>query len=255
MDARDFYDGLGDDYDRLVSWETRLAREGSFFEQLFGETGARRVLDVACGTGMHAIAFARGGRSCAGADLSPVMIGRARENAAAAGVAVDFQVAGFGGCAAVWPDPFDAVTCVGNSLPHLPDDASLARCLADFAAVVRPGGTLVLQNRNYDRLLRERQRFMPLSTRIDDGEETLFLRITDFPAGGESIDFSIVTLKKRGGAWSQAVRTTPLRALRRATLEAALAVAGFTQIRSYGNYAKAPFDGPEGSDLVIVARR
>ena len=61
MDARDFYDGLGDDYDRMVSWEGRLAREEQFFNRLFDENGTWSVLDAACGTGMHAIAFARGG--------------------------------------------------------------------------------------------------------------------------------------------------------------------------------------------------
>jgi glycine/sarcosine N-methyltransferase len=214
------------------------------------------MLDAACGTGMHAVAFARRGREAAGADLSPVMIERARQNARDAGVSVDFRVAGFGACAGAWSAPFDAVTCIGNSLPHLPDDASLSRCLADFAAALRPGGTLVIQNRNYDRVLRERQRFMPLSTRQTDGGETLFLRITDFPgaAAEERIDFTIVTLTKTAGAWSQTVRTTPLRALRRATLEAALASAGFAAIRVYGNYAMAPFDSPDAGDLVIVAR-
>ena len=257
MDALGFYDGLGDDYDQMVNWETRLAREEAFFERLFDETGTRSVLDAACGTGMHAVAFARRGRESAGADLSPVMIGHARENAAAAGVRVDFRLAGFGECARAWPHPFDAVTCIGNSLPHLLDDASLGACLEDFAAALRPGGTLVIQNRNYDRVLRERQRFMPLSSRAEGEGETLFLRLTDFPDGGnaERIDFTIVTLKKRTGAWSQTVRTTPLRALRRATLETALAAAGFVSISAYGNYASAPFDDPTSADLVMVARR
>ena len=61
MEARDFYDGLGDDYDRMVSWQGRLAREEAFFQRLFDENGVHSVLDAACGTGMHAIAFARRG--------------------------------------------------------------------------------------------------------------------------------------------------------------------------------------------------
>ena len=42
MDARDFYDGLGDDYDRMVSWKGRLAREEAFFQRLFEENGVRQ---------------------------------------------------------------------------------------------------------------------------------------------------------------------------------------------------------------------
>ncbi|MGA2479782.1 MAG: class I SAM-dependent methyltransferase [Spirochaetia bacterium] len=167
MEARDFYDGLGEDYDRMVSWQGRLAREQVFFDRLFDENKTASVLDAACGTGMHAIAFARRGMRCAGADLSPAMIGRARENASAATATVDFQVAAFGELRRKFSAPFDAITCLGNSLPHLPDDSSLAACLADFAGLLRAGGLLVIQNRNYDRVLRERQRFLPLSSRSD----------------------------------------------------------------------------------------
>ena len=259
MDALGFYDGLGDDYDRMVSWEGRLAREEEFFRRAFEGRGVRSVLDAACGTGMHAIAFARGGLRSAGADLSPVMIARARGNAAAAGVEVDFQVAAFGELARRFTPPFDAVTCIGNSLPHIVDDVSLAACFADFASLLRPGGLLVIQNRNYDRLLRERQRFMPVAARADGEGETLFLRITDYPRPGdasdESIDFTIITLKHRGGAWDQSVQTTPLRALRRATLERALAAAGFSSVRVYGSYRMTPYDAPDAGDLVALAER
>ncbi len=259
MDAREFYDELGGDYDRMVSWQARLAREEAFFTSLFDEVGARRVLDAACGTGMHLIAFARGDLRCFGADISPAMIDQARRNADAAGVKMDLAAAPFGALAPVFPGPFDVVTCLGNSLPHLLDDASLAACLSDFAAVLRPGGVLVIQNRNYDRLLRERQRFMPPAARAEGGEETLFLRITDFPradtADPEAITFTIVTLKKRSGAWTQSVQSTPLRALRRATLENALRAAGFTAVEVYGSYARGPFDAPDAADLVAVARR
>jgi SAM-dependent methyltransferase len=279
MEAQGFYDALGQDYDLMVSWEERLAREDAFFRRVFDENDVRSVLDAACGTGMHAIAFARTGRQCTGADLSPVMVERARQNAREAGVQSRFEVAGFGELASRIGGTFDAVTCLGNSLPHLLDDASLHACLSDFAGLLRAGGCLVIQNRNYDRLLRERQRFMPLASRADAEGETLFLRITSYPpaaegaaleapaieapaarsagtsavAGDEAIEFTIVVLKKRNGAWVQSVQSTPLRALRRATLESALARAGFSSVKTYGSYGFADFDAPGSGDLVAVA--
>lgn len=257
MDAKTFYDSLGSDYDRMVSWQSRIAREGGFFQRLFEENGVRRVLDAACGTGVHAIEFARQGLRSAGADLSPAMIAQARENARAAGVEVDLQAAAFGELASRFTGPFDALTCLGNSLPHLIDDSSLAAALSDFASLLRPGGVLVIQNRNYDRLLRDRQRFMPPAAREDSEGETLFLRIIDFPPSaenaGETIEFTIVTLKKRGGSWNHTVRTTPLRAIRRATIEQALGAAGFASIKVYGSFAMAPYDAPDTGDLVAVS--
>jgi SAM-dependent methyltransferase len=261
MEAQGFYDALGHDYDLMVSWQERLAREEAFFRRVFDENGVRTVLDAACGTGMHAIAFARAGQVCVGADLSPVMVEQARQNARQAGMQVRFDVAGFGELARRIGGPFDAVTCLGNSLPHLLDDSSLRACLIDFAGLLRAGGCLVIQNRNYDRLLRERQRFMPPASRTDPDGESLFLRITSYPpsdavnstVANEMIDFTLIVLKKRGGAWSQSVQNTPLRALRRATVESELVRAGFSAVRTYGSYGFADFDAPGANDLVIVA--
>lgn len=75
------YDPFSADYDRFVNWRERLAYELPFLEQQLTAASARRVLDVACGTGMHAIALAQRGYDVTGADLSAGMIERARENA------------------------------------------------------------------------------------------------------------------------------------------------------------------------------
>lgn len=48
------------------------------------------VLDVGCGTGVAAITAARAGATATGLDLTPVLLERARENAAIAAVEVEF---------------------------------------------------------------------------------------------------------------------------------------------------------------------
>jgi glycine/sarcosine N-methyltransferase len=255
VEAREFYDALSDDYDHMVSWEERLRREEPFFEKVFADRGVASVLDAACGTGMHAVAFARRGLRTAAADVSPAMIDRARGHARAAGVNVAWSVAGFGGLAAAFPGEvgaFDAVTCLGNSLPHLPDDAVLGAALADMARMLRPGGVLVVQDRNYDRVLAERVRFMPIAARGEPGDETIYIRITDF-LGADRLAFTIVTLRNAGGAWSCVAKTTPLRGIQRATLERSLARAGFTAVECFGSYAGAAFDAPGTGDLVAIA--
>ena len=47
VDAREFYDRLGEDYDGMVSWDARLKREEAFFKQLFAAERTRSVLDAA----------------------------------------------------------------------------------------------------------------------------------------------------------------------------------------------------------------
>lgn len=56
---------------------------------------------------------------------------------------------------------FDAVICLGNSFAHLPDfDGNLhnqRRALENFIQLVKPGGILVIDHRNYDEIIRTGQ--------------------------------------------------------------------------------------------------
>lgn len=153
------YDTFSADYDRFVNWPGRLAMEIPFMENQLKEAGARRVLDAACGTGMHAIALTQLGYEVAGADLSAGMIEHARTNTEASGTRVQFQEAGFGELSrAFGAQTFDAVFCLGNSLPHLLTLGQLSADLADFAECLKPGGTILIQNRNFDAVMKKRER-------------------------------------------------------------------------------------------------
>jgi SAM-dependent methyltransferase len=298
------YDALSDDYDRFVNWEDRLAYEMPFIEQALHEADARRVLDVACGTGMHVIELARrtcpgplglrpkplvslilglkplvlwprdkgdpglcpkdkgdsgqqvqGGYEVVGADLSAPMIERARENAAAEKVDIRFEVAGFGGLNTQVGTGFDTLLCLGNSLPHVSSAEALNEALADFAAVLRPGGLLLIQNRNFDAVLARRKRFMGPETYREGDREWLFVRFYDFNPDG-TITFNMVVLHRDAeGKWSQQVEATRLRPLVHSELIASLTAAGFTGIICYGDMQGAPFDPDHSPNLVVTARR
>jgi SAM-dependent methyltransferase len=246
------YDALAADYDRFVDWEGRLSHELPFFERLFQAHGVRRVLDTACGTGHHAVALAHQGYQVVGADLSAAMVERARENARAAGADVAFAVAGLGELATLGQG-FDAAICLGNSLPHLLTAEALAGGLADFAAILRSGGLLVIQNRNFDRVWVERERFMPPQAHRQGDREWVFVRFYDFH--DETITFNMVRLQCVEGSWTQDVESTELRPIFGDDLAEALAGAGFGHVAFYGGYDRSPFDPARSGDLIAVAQR
>ncbi len=147
------YNTFSAEYDRFVNWENRLAYELPFLEKFLSQAervcDKPTVLDVACGTGMHTIALTKRGYLVAGADLFPEMIAQAKKNAEDAGFHVRFEAVGFGGLSATFGNnSMDAVFCLGNSLPHVATKGDLQAALQDFAAVLHPGGSLLLQNRN-----------------------------------------------------------------------------------------------------------
>jgi SAM-dependent methyltransferase len=249
------YNDLSSDYDRFVNWQNRLSVELPFILEHLQLMNARSILDAATGTGMHAIALAQLGYQAAGADLSPGMIERARQNAVSAGVQVQFEIAGFGSLAQVFsPHSFDALLCLGNSLPHLLSSAELKHALADFAACLRPGGLLLIQNRNFDALMLHHDRWMEPQSCSEQDSEWIFQRFYDFDPDG-LLTFNIVTLKRAGRQdWSQKVVSSRLRPLLELDLISILSEAGFERLAIYGNMAGAAFDPQTSSNLVILAR-
>jgi glycine/sarcosine N-methyltransferase len=247
------YDDLGANYDLMIDWKGRLENEMPFFERLFEQKGVRRVLDSACATGMHTIALAGKGYEAIGADPSQAMIEKARANAAAAGVDVKFVQAAFGELEEKAGGGFDAVICLGNSLPHITSDDELRRTLLDMQRGLNPGGVLVIQNRNYDKIWPEKIKYMPLNTAEFAGKEILFFRMLEFHE--TDMTFSIVTFVKQAGQWTYNVSSTNLRPLFRDQMNTELQRAGFGKVDFYGDYKFAPFTKTGTMDLIVVAEK
>ena len=252
------YDSFADDYDRFVNWPERLAFELPFIKEILKRIGTHypSVLDAACGTGQHALALAVLGYDAAGADLSPGMIERAQINADERRLQVRFEAAGFGELGETFSHgSFDSLFCLGNSLPHVPDQEGLAMALADFASVLKPGGLLLVQNRNFDQVLKQQARWMEPQGAREGEREWLFLRFYDFLDDG-TINFNILRLQRKiGAAWQQQVTQTRLLPLTQAELQEALLTAGFGEIEWYGGLDGSPFEAEKSGNLVVVARR
>lgn len=256
MNQNTMYDAFSSDYDRFVNWPARLSAELPFLEGRLKSQSARQVLDTACGTGMHAIALASHGYQVGGADLSPRMVERARENAAASDVEVRFEVAGFGELTQHFgAGSFDALLCLGNSLPHVTSLEHLDSTLSDFASCLRPRGMLILQNRNFDAVLANHERWMEPQSHQEGEMEWLFIRFYDFESGGK-ITFNVLSLARQGtGGWTQQVMSTSLLPLPQALMIEAMLDAGFSDMHCYGNMAGASFEPETSGNLVIAAHK
>lgn len=269
------YDNFSSDYDRFVNWKNRLAMELPFLEETikksfpFKKTPIR-VLDAATGTGMHAIALFKSGFDVSGADLSEGMIRRARENELADRANLRFEIAGFGSLAEAFgigttpspsnsvidtPGVFDAVICLGNSLPHVTTQQDLHTAINDFGHCLHSGGLLILQNRNFDAVMASRERWMEPQFYKEKSKEWLFLRFYDYRPDG-LINFNIVTLTREGvGDWTQSISETLLLPLLSKDLKNALYIAGFTDIAFFGDMTGKPYNPASSGNLVVTARK
>jgi glycine/sarcosine N-methyltransferase len=250
------YEILSDDYDRFVNWQNRLAIEMPFILDHLRIANAANVLDAATGTGMHAVALAKQNFQVTGADISMGMIKHARKNAIDFGVEARFEISGFGSLALTFGvQSFEAVLCLGNSLPHLLSREDLDRALADFAACLKTEGVLIIQNRNFDAVLTNRERWMEPQSHIEENTEWIFQRFYDFDSDG-LLTFNMVILKKHGGGkWEQKVVSSRLRPILKVELLLSLSEAGFTDPICYGDMSGTPYDHDSSPNLVVVARK
>ncbi|HUQ83005.1 MAG TPA: class I SAM-dependent methyltransferase [Gemmatimonadaceae bacterium] len=113
--------------------------------------GARSALDAGCGDGRLARELSRRGLAIVAIDVSPEMIALARERTAP-GIEIDYRVADVMSEEAT--RTFDAVVSI-NMVHHLPISVVVPR----LAALVAPGGTLVIQ----DVVARNGLRYLPIN--------------------------------------------------------------------------------------------
>jgi SAM-dependent methyltransferase len=255
------YDSFSTEYDRFVNWPSRLAFEMPFLERQLQTLAAQvagplRILDVACGTGWHVIALSQKGYRAAGADYSAGMVDRARANAVNAGVQVRFERSGFGELTRTFGSgSFDALFCLGNSLPHVTTSQGLTSALKDFSVCLRAGGLLLVQNRNFDSVMASLERWMEPQAHREGETEWVFLRFYDFEPNG-LVRFNILTLKRtQGEDWKQQVTSTYLRPQLKDNLIQALSEAGFGELSAYGSMTGAPFVPQTSGNLILVAKR
>ncbi|HSN93992.1 MAG TPA: methyltransferase domain-containing protein [Anaerolineaceae bacterium] len=254
------YEHLAPVYDYFVNWKSRLAYELPFlkneFSRLSDNPHELKVLDAACGTGRHAIALATEGFEMSGADLYPEMVSQAQANAFAADQNLNLKTVGFGNMSKAFNgDQFDAVLCLGNSLPHVQSQKELSQTLADFAALVKPGGIMILQSRNFDRVVKNKLRWMDPQAVDESTKHYVFFRFYDFLPNG-LIQFNILTLSRGVSQdWQTELDTTLLYPTLSEQLLEEITKVGFEEVRFYGNMAGDCFDPESSSDLVVVATK
>lgn len=251
------------DYDTFVNWDARLKRELPFFLRVFDEAEAHSLIDVGTGSARHAIEFAARGMTVDAVDPDDSMLAQAEvniaaaaERIAAAGGELRLVRGGFGELGARGLGPADALICTGNALPHVGGIAGLRGAFADFAAVLRPGGVLVLHLLNHAKLLDAKVRAItPVVREVPEGTR-VFLRLIDYPESAEFLDFDFVTLTRdTGGVWDLASRRSPHTALPLPLLVAELTDAGFERVEAFGGHDGKTFDAAKDESVIVVARK
>lgn len=151
--VEEYISGFVDKWDELIDWEQRAESEGDFFIEQLKRRGARRVLDVATGTGFHSVRLLNEGFEVVSADGSPEMLAKAFQNGRQHHRILRTVQADWRWLNRDVSGRFDAIICLGNSFTHLFSENDRRKALAEFYSALRHDGVLILDHRNYDAIL------------------------------------------------------------------------------------------------------
>jgi SAM-dependent methyltransferase len=150
------------------------AEEAAFVDGLLGRPRGA-LLDLACGTGRHAVELTRRGWAVTGVDYGADLLERARANAEAAGVDLrlyeqDMRALDLG------DERFAAVTCLFDSIGYPQSDEGVVAALRGAREHLAPGCVLAVEFLHAPAMLR--------------GYEPVKVRTWELPGGGELLRVS-----------------------------------------------------------------
>lgn len=219
--------------------EEEAARFVDQLMQTLALPAGQRVLDVGCGSGRHVHQLARMGYRATGIDLSPASIERARRDAPAG---AHFQVADMRDFSL--GERFDLVLNLFTSFGYFQSQAENLRVLERFHAHLQPGGQLVIDFLNAERVRsglepeqvqqRGAVRFA-VQKRIEADCVVKNIEVED---NGERYHFREC-----------------VQLLEEADFDRLLQEAGFRRTALWGDYQGRPFDAATSPRLILFAQK
>ncbi|WP_461479976.1 glycine/sarcosine N-methyltransferase [Mycobacterium sp. HUMS_1102779] len=229
-------------WDQLIDWDARAESEGRFFVDVLRARGKHHVLDVATGTGFHSVRLTQAGFDVTSADGSAAMLAKAFENGRKRGLIIRTVQADWRELNRGIQGKYDAIICLGNSFTHLHEEHDRRRALAEFYAALRHDGILILDQRNYDEILdhgfKSKHKYYYCGDQVsaepeyvDDG---LARFKYTFPDGAEY--------------------TLNMFPLRKSYVRRLMFEAGFTTVRTYGDFQES-YEDTEPDFFVHIAEK
>ncbi len=219
----------------------------NFLNKTFQDYNASTILDVACGTGAYSRAFAKNGYKVIGVDFEEKMIEVAKRKAALENIkdSLNFNQ---GDMRKIpnYPNPFDAIVCMGNSLPHLTlnedIDFFLIGCKKNLR---RKQGLLIIQTVNYNRILKYNVKELP--TIVNKEKDLTFIRKYSTRKDG-LINFDTVLKVKEG---SEVESRVVLRPLVKKDLEDFLRRNHFKNVKFFGSFDGDPWNENTMATIIV----
>ncbi|MBN1910707.1 MAG: methyltransferase domain-containing protein [Pirellulales bacterium] len=240
---------FGRSYDKEVYTQGTVG-EVDFVERELGGDRSKRILDIGCGTGRHAVELARRGYDVTGFDLAEGQLRVAREKADAAGVTIGFQRRD--ATEPHFDQEFDAaILFCGGAFPLMETDEKNHAILLHAAAALRPQGKLIMTTLNA---------LFPLYHSVKD-----FIQANEVGSTTSEVTFDLMTFREHSeltftddAGVSHTLKTNE-RYYTPAELRWLLRTAGFSTIDIFGShlgeFSRDHALTPDDFEMLVVAEK
>ncbi len=223
-----------------VDWKGRRKGEDGFLLDQLGKYNVHKVLDVALGDGADSIYLLQQGFNVSGNEIDDAFREKAIENAKKLGFSIEPTNLDWRNLSKSYSqNSLGSIICLGNSLTFLFGRENQAQSLKQFCSLLKPGGVLLIDERNYQKILNEKNSYLSGSKHLTGrylytGKkiDARWIEIND--------DFAIAQLIHKQTGNKAYSRVHPFR---KGELMEILREAGFKKIEQYGDYE--PGENPD----------
>lgn len=234
-------------YEVFSDNEARLNREGPFLLEVLHQSPGLRVVDMACGTGLHAEFFAQNGASVDAFDISDEMIEYARMNHSRPSInysAGDMRKLSGG--------PWNLAVCLGNSISVLLTHEDLRMTFKSVFSSLGPNGVFVTQILNYQAVAHQKPRHRIERKKVGD---TDVIAVKNLVPHGDRTFLSLSFFALSGDEHESIAETAVLKNWTREELVSIAEDTGFGMEAVYGGYDRSDFNSEESNDVICVFRK
>lgn len=186
-DKADIYD-LMDSEERYLSYKKH-------WETILQNRCIKTFLDISIGSGSVTLPLADLCVKLSGSDLSETMLQNCRKKANAKKIDIDLQCCDFRTAASQFAEKFDCVASTGNSLPYVSNEDAL-KTLEQMDSLISPSGYLYFDIRNWDKILKNRQRFYLYNPFFDGDTRINLVQVWDYHENGSMTFHLLYTFEK-----------------------------------------------------------
>ncbi len=231
----------------LMEDENRYNAYKKHWEHLFEGRTIKTMLDISIGSGSVTLPVLDLGMSLCGSDLSENMLKSCEKKISDKGFSAELKIADFRDLSCWGGRKFDVVASTGNALAYVSND-DVRHVLEEMDKHVEKGGYIYIDTRNWDKILKERNRFYLYDPFFVNGDRVNFLQVWDYNPDGSMTFNLLYTFEKDLKIYKKEKFEEHYNPLPKSLILDKLSALGYTDIHLFGfpSYApKRPFEDTE----------